>query len=409
MEKEFVVEITGMTFGGDALGRLPNGRAVFIPFALPGETVKVCIVEEKTNFARAQLLEVLLPSPQRISPRCRHFGQCGGCSYQNLAYPDQLTLKQEIVKDQLRRLGGLPDFPVDPVVPASSPWNYRNSIQFNLSSSGKCSFQRAGSRDLVEISECHLPQTGINELWPQFDFAADSGIKRVALREGIDGDILLGLESSAPQPPEFAVDFPISVVYSSPDGQTVLAGDEFVLMEVNRRTFKVSMQSFFQANLAQAGAMVEHVLQLAGDLSGQTVVDAYCGVGLFSAFLAPYVQRLIGIELSESACDDFAVNLDEFTNVELYVGAVEQVLPSLELKPDLVIIDPPRAGLDRRVTDALIQQTPKRIIYVSCDPATLSRDVKRLVENGYTLQRVTPFDQFPQTYHIECICLLEKV
>ena len=407
MEKEFTVTITGMTFGGDALGRLPDGRAVFVPFALPGETVKVRLLEEKKNFARARLLEVLQPSPQRISPRCRHFGQCGGCSYQNLSYPDQLLLKQNIVKDQLRRLGGFADFPVEPVVPAPSPWNYRNTVQFSLSPAGKCSFQRAGSRDLVEISECFLPQTGINELWPRLDFAADSGIERAVLREGEEGDILLGLESSAAQPPEFSVDFPISVVYTSPDGQTVLSGDEFILMEVNGRPFKVSVQSFFQANLAQAGKMVEQVLHLAGDLSSKTVVDAYCGVGLFSAFLAQRAQRLIGIELSESSCDDFAVNLEEFNNVELYVGAVEQVLPALDAQSDLVVIDPPRAGLDRCVTEALIRQAPPRIIYVSCDPATLARDVKRLAESGYTLQQVTPFDQFPQTYHIECICLLE--
>lgn len=407
MEKEFTVTITGMTFGGDALGRLPDGRAVFVPFALPGETVKVRLLEEKKNFARARLLEVLQPSPQRISPRCRHFGQCGGCSYQNLSYPDQLLLKQNIVKDQLRRLGGFADFPVEPVVPAPSPWNYRNTVQFSLSPAGKCSFLRAGSRDLVEISECFLPQTGINELWPQLDFAADSGIERAVLREGEEGDTLLGLESSAAQPPEFSVDFPISVVYTSPDGQTVLSGDEFILMEVNGRPFKVSVQSFFQANLAQAGKMVEQVLHLAGDLSSKTVVDAYCGVGLFSAFLAQRAQRLIGIELSESSCDDFAVNLEEFNNVELYVGAVEQVLPALDAQSDLVVIDPPRAGLDRCVTEALIRQAPPRIIYVSCDPATLARDVKRLAESGYTLQQVTPFDQFPQTYHIECICLLE--
>ena len=179
-------------------------------------------------------------------------------------------------------------------------------------------------------------------------------------------------------------------------------------MEVNGRPFKVSVQSFFQANLAQAGKMVEQVLHLAGDLSGKTVIDAYCGVGLFSAFLAQYAQRLIGIELSDSSCDDFAVNLEEFDNVELYVGAVEQVLPALDVPPDLVVIDPPRAGLDRRVTEALIHQAPPCIIYVSCDPATLARDIKRLTESGYTLQKVTPFDQFPQTYHIECICLLER-
>jgi 23S rRNA (uracil1939-C5)-methyltransferase len=178
-------------------------------------------------------------------------------------------------------------------------------------------------------------------------------------------------------------------------------------MQVLERTFKVSMGSFFQANLAQAANMVEHVLALAGDLSGKTVVDAYCGVGLFSAFMAGSAKHLIGIELSDSACSDYATNLDEFSNVDLYMGAVERVLPTLKDHPDIFVIDPPRAGLDQHVIGAIAKLQPEKVIYVSCDPATLARDVKRFAQIGYSLQCVTPFDQFPQTAHIECISLLE--
>lgn len=405
MYSEFTLTLTDMTFGGDALGRLPDGRAIFVPFGLPGETVRIRLTEEKAAFTRGQIVEVITPSPQRIQARCPHFGACGGCSYQHLAYPDQLDLKQKIVADQLKRLAGLADFPVDPVVASPNPWNYRNSIQFRVSPAGRLGFQRANSTTFIEIKECSLPQENINRLWPQLDLEENSGIERVIIRAGNEDDLILGLESQQDTPPEFSVDFPISVVYSNGDDSTVLSGDEFVVMAVSGRSFKVSIDSFFQTNIPQAEAMVAKVLQLAGDLRGKVILDAYCGVGLFSAFLVKEASQLIGIELSDSACDDYATNLDEFDNVSLYMGAVEQVLPSLEIRPDVVVIDPPRAGLDKRVITAIAAAQPQKVIYVSCDPATFARDVKRFGQQGYSLVSVTPFDQFPQTHHIETIGL----
>lgn len=409
MTAEFEVTLQEMVFGGDAIGRLPDGRAIFVPYGLPGEKVRVVITEEKQSFAKGRILEVLAPSPQRIQPRCPHFGDCGGCSYQNLAYADQIVVKQQIVAQQIKRLAGLGDFPVAPVVPSPDEWNYRNSIHFHLSRDGKLGFQRAASNQLIAIRECHLPSAGISALWPKLELDADSGIERVHLREGVEGDILLGLESAIDTPPDFTVDFPVSAVFSGPDTRYVLSGDEFVLMEVKERVFRVSVSSFFQANLAQAANMVDHVLTLAGDLKGKTVLDAYCGVGLFSAFLAGKAKRLVGIEVSESSCNDFAVNMDEFDNVELYIDKVENVLPALKLMPDLVVVDPPRAGLDKHVIDELVKTKPDKIIYVSCDPATLARDIKRFSEGGYELKSLTPFDQFPQTYHIETVALMSRI
>ena len=409
MNSEVIVELTDMTFGGDALGRLPDGRAVFVPFGLPQETVKIRPTNEKATFARGEIVEILQTSPLRIQPLCPHFGICGGCNYQHLAYADQLILKRKIVVDQLKRLAGLPDFPVASVVASPNPWNYRNTLQFHVSPAGKLAFQRANSNDFVEISECHLPRENINRFWPQISFEPDSNIDRVVIREGLEDDMILGLESRQDLPPEFSVDFPISVVYSSsPENRTVLSGDEFVLMEVNGRTFKVSIGSFFQVNLPQAEAMVKQVLHLAGDLKDKVVLDGYCGVGLFSAFMAGQARQLIGIEFSQSACDDYAANLDEFANVELYIGQVEQILPGLAVQPEIVVIDPPRAGLDQRVIDAIAKIQPEKVIYVSCDPATLARDVKRFQVKGYSLQNATPFDQFPQTSHIETIALITR-
>jgi len=408
MQPTFDVRFTDFVFGGDVIGRLPDGRAVFVPFGLPGELARIHLTEQKQNFTHGVIDTILEPSPMRITPLCPHFGICGGCSYQHMSYADQLTTKQAIVKDQLQRLGGIADFPIDPIVAAPEPWNYRNSMHFRVSPNGKFGFQKAGSNEFIAIQECHLPTEAINNLWPQLEFESGSGIDRAILREGVEEDLILGLSSQEDQAPEFSVDFPISAVYLDSSGASVMSGDEYVVMQVKDRLYRVSIESFFQVNIAQAGAMVDHVLKLAGNLKKKTVIDAYCGVGLFSVFIAPKVERLIGIEVSESACNDFAVNLDEFSNVELYIGAVEDIFPSLKLNPDLVIIDPPRAGLDSRVISQLAASKTEQIIYVSCDPATLARDIKRLTGKGYSLKSVTPFDQFPQTHHIETVCLLEQ-
>jgi 23S rRNA (uracil1939-C5)-methyltransferase len=403
---EFEVTFQELVFGGDAIGRLPDGRALFVPYVLPGEKARIVVTEDNKSFARGRVLELLETSPLRIQPRCRHFGECGGCSYQHMAYADQLEAKHRIVVQQLKRLAGLDNFPVAPVVPSPSEWNYRSTVQFHLSPAGKVGFQASGSNRLVEITECHLPSDGISAIWPQLELDPALGIQRVQVREGLEGDIILGLDAASDTPPDFSVDFPVSAVFSGPDARYVLSGDEFVLMQVKERVFQVSIGSFFQANINQAANMMDHVLHLAGDLTCKTVLDAYCGVGLFSSFLAGKAKHLVGIEVSESSCNDFAINMDEFDNVELYIDKVENVLPALGLKPDLVVVDPPRSGLEAHVIKELVKAKPGKVIYVSCDPATLARDIKRFIEGGYELKSLTPFDQFPQTFHIECIAEL---
>ena len=188
----------------------------------------------------------------------------------------------------------------------------------------------------------------------------------------------------------------------------VMAGDDHINISVKDRRFRVSAASFFQVNTAMAEKMVEHLLEHLPVSSGTILLDVYCGVGLFSAFFAGRVSRLIGVEASPSACADFAANLDEFDNVELYQAPAEMVLPALEVNPDIVILDPPRAGLDKRALQALLALGPAQIAYVSCDPTTLARDAARLIGGGYQLKRVTPFDLFPQTYSIESISIFEK-
>jgi len=417
------VQLEKLVYGGDALGRLPNpltgtgGRAVFVPFALPGEIIKARLIEEKRGHVRAELVEVLEPSPERIPPKCGHFGACGGCHYQHLPYPSQLRVKAEILADQLSRIGKIGNPPVAPMVPSPNPWNYRNHVQFHLTREGKVGYVREhsraascrrGSQDVFAIRECHLPEGPLNEIWPKLEFDPGLPLERVSLRLGMEEDAVLILESSDPQPPDLELEAGLSVVYLNGGNLIVLAGDENLTISVNDRPFRVSAGSFFQVNTGMAGKMVDHLLKNLPVEAGATLLDVYCGVGLFSAFFAPRVKRVIGIESSPSACEDFVANLDEFENVELYEAPAEQVLPQLQAAPEAVIVDPPRAGLEKRALEALLAQAPERIAYVSCDPSTLSRDLARFIAGGYRLIQVTPFDLFPQTHSIESISILEK-
>ncbi|MEW5868105.1 MAG: class I SAM-dependent RNA methyltransferase [Chloroflexota bacterium] len=408
MTDEYIVSLETLVYGGEALGRLPDGRAVFVPFGLPGEQVRLRLVEEKRGHARAELLEVLSASPQRQAPFCSHFGTCGGCHYQHMPYTAQLETKRQILRQQLERIGKLANPPVAETVPAPQVTGYRNHVQFHLTPDGKLGYHQARSEQVFPIRECRLPEAALNALWPQLDFEAIPDLERIGLRQGVDEELQLILESQDLQPPELSVEeLPVSAVHLSPAGALVLAGSPALFMEVRGSAFRVSAGSFFQVNTRMAAAMVEHVL--AGldryqALNPQaTVLDVYCGVGLFSAFLAGRAGRLIGIEASPSACEDFVANLDEFDHVELYEAPAEAVLPHLEVKPGVVLVDPPRAGLERAALDALLALGAPWLVYVSCDPATLGRDARRLAAGGYRLEQATPFDLFPQTYHIESI------
>jgi 23S rRNA (uracil1939-C5)-methyltransferase len=401
-----------LTYGGEALGRLPDGRAVFVLFGLPGERARIRLVQEKRGFARGELVEIIQTAAKRITPRCKHFGLCGGCQYQHMPYEQQLQVKEEILRDQLKRIGRIDDPPVEATVPSANPWNYRNQVQFHLTHEGRLGYVRASpdprmAEIILAIEECHLPQPAINEMWPQLQFERDSGIQRVSIRVGADDDLILTLEGSGGDLPELEIEGELSVTHLFEDDCVLLSGRDHVIMRVLGRDFRVSAPSFFQVNTAMAEKMAEHVLKLAPP-AADVMLDVYCGAGLFSAFLAPRCRRLVGIEVAPAACEDFGVNLDEYDNVELYEAPAEDVLPALQARPDLVIVDPPRAGVDLKALDALVQLQPAHIIYVSCDPSTLARDLRHLTDNDYRLTRVTPFDMFPQTYHIESISMLER-
>jgi 23S rRNA (uracil1939-C5)-methyltransferase len=408
----FDILLEKLTYGGEAMGRLPDGRAVFVPFGLPGEHVRVRLTQDKQNFARGELLEVLTASPERIDPKCKHFGKCGGCHYQNLSYENQLHAKTEILRDQFQRIGKIENPPVNPIVPSPLEWNYRNHIQFHLTAEGKVGFVNSKGNSVFPIEECHLPETSIDSFWRELQFESNKDVERVSLRAGQNEELMIVLESDEPETPELEIEADVSVVHLFDEHPVVIAGREYFVINVLGKDFRVSAASFFQVNTKMAEKMVEHLLAKLPASTSSALLDVYCGVGLFSKFFAPKCKLVIGIESSESACEDFAINLDEFENVELYEGAAEEVLPGLAGRLDsstYMIVDPPRAGIEKLALDAVINIKPQIIAYVSCDPSTLARDAARLILGGYRLVEVTPFDLFPQTYHIESISIFESI
>jgi 23S rRNA (uracil1939-C5)-methyltransferase len=413
----FEISISTLTFGGEGMGRLPGGQAVFVPFVLPGEKVRVRIMEEKRGFARAELLDVLEPAAERITPKCKYFFSasirqkkeewCGGCQYQHMPYETQLRAKEMILRDQLTRIGKIENPPVRPVVPSPDGWNYRNQLHFYLSDEGKLGLTSLAN-SILPISECHLPDANLNNLWPQLEFEPGASIDSITLRAGADGEMMLLLESETPKPPEIEIEADISVTHLCEDDAVVLAGEDCLIVNVLGRPFRVSAATFLRSNTGMTGKMIEHLLARLPLSPDTTVIDAYCGAGFFSAFIAPYVIRLIGIEPSPSACEDFAANLDEFNGIELYEAPVEDVLSGIDIHPEVILVDPPRTGLERQALDGIVALGPDVIAYVSCDPSTLARDATRLIAAGYKLTDITPFDISPQTSQIDSISLFEK-
>ncbi len=408
MDKYVKVDFLKFGYGGETLGRLTDGRTIFVPFALPGETARVEVLEEKQGFARGRLAELLSPAAERIQPRCPHFAICGGCHYQMMPYAMQLEAKRAVLRDQLARLGGITDPPVSECIPSPLEWNYRNAVQFHLDREGKPGYQAASSHRVVPIRECHLPEPAINEIWPLLEFDPQPGLERIQLRAGRGGEVLLMLETGAGETPEVEISLPISVVSQGEGEAVTLAGEDHLILEVKDQKFLVSADSFFQVNIPQAGRMVDWLLEALSLRGGESVMDLYCGVGLFSRFLAPLAGRVVGVELNVSACEDYAENLDEFDKVELYIGAAGSILPSLEAKADIIVADPPRAGIEKKAMEAILKIKPATLAYFSCDPATLARDAKMLLAEGYLLKSVQPIDMFPQTYHIESFSLFRK-
>ncbi len=401
-------QLTTMAHGGDALGR-HEGKVIFVPYALPDEVVRVEITNDKGHYAFGRLVEVLEPSPDRVEPTCPYFGQegCGGCQWQHIDYQAQVRLKARIVADQLERIGKIEEPPMQPPLAAPSAWSYRNHAQFHPAPGANLGFQKATGDEVMAIERCPILHPLLADLYAILDLTDLPGLVRLVMRAGTaTGDRLIAFEMEEDRPPALETDEPVScVLMLSEGGHANLIGDNYITEQVAGHTYRISASSFFQVNTSQAAELVRLVLDYL-DLQGdETILDAYCGVGLFTTHLAEQAGLVIGVESAPAAVDDLLENTTEVDNVEIIEGAVEDVLPDVSVSLDAAVVDPPRGGLDRFALDALVDRGPSCIVYVSCDPATLGRDAKRLMRDGYRLIEVQPVDMFPQTYHIESVAL----
>ncbi len=392
--------LTDMANGGAALGRDEQQRVVFVPRAIPGERVRVEIVADKERYAQGRLVAVLDPAGERIPPRCPHFDLCSGCAFQHIRYVDQLRYKQAIVQDQLTRIGGLPETLVQPVLPHPDPWYYRTQITFSPTAGGALGFWSPVEKQVIPIQECHVIHPELQALFQDIDLQLP-GLRSLALRRGDDGALLVALAVDDVEPPEINTNFAVAVAMVLPNGQAAnLVGDNYIVQNVKERDFRVSAGCHFYPSPPMAASLVDVVLDYAQLTGRETIIDAYCGVGTLTAFLAAQAAMTHGIDLNPDAIADAAFNLDDLDDVALYEGWVEEVLPLLDPEPDLLIVDPPAEGLSREAVAAILANQPERIIYISEEIATCARDSRQLHKGGYALQEVQPIDMVPQAHQI---------
>jgi 23S rRNA (uracil1939-C5)-methyltransferase len=377
------LRIDAMANGGDGIARR-DGKAVFVPGAIPGDVAEIEIVEAKKRFERGRLIAITEPSPNRVEPPCRHFGSCGGCSWQHADYESQLVWKASTVAGQLRHLGGIEEVDVRPIVAPGEPYHYRNRIDLHVDR-GRPALVRGGSNELVPIDVCLLADEALVELFGRLGDLR--GVERISLRTGVNtGETVVVLDGELPM--------------SSDDWGVPFGGDDIVFHEVIAgHVFQITGTAFFQNNSAGAEALVELVAEAATIESGDRVLDAYAGGGLFTATVTAEADEVVAIESDALALEDLLAN----TDVEVIEADVADGLAELPADWDVVIVDPPRVGLGAEVTGLLSELRPGVIASVSCDVASFARDASALTAAGYVLEWVQPVDMFPQTPHIETV------
>jgi 23S rRNA (uracil1939-C5)-methyltransferase len=438
------VTIADLSDTGDGVGRW-DSRVVFVPDTVVGDRVVVRLVHVKPKYAHGKLKEVLQPSPYRIRPSCIVADKCGGCQWQHITYEYQLEAKRNQVIQALERIGGFMQPPVDPVLAAASPLGYRNKATYPISMSAtgqvQAGYYQKGSHELINLNQCPVQDPRLNLLlaevkqdiqkqgWQIYDEQRHQGqIRHLGLRIGRrTGEILLtlivkdwkipGIENQAQ---EWLKRYPQLVGVSlnrngdrtnaifGPETRCI-AGQPYLKEKFASLEFQIRPDTFFQVYTETAEALLQ-VIQSELNLQGNEVlVDTYCGIGTLTLPLAKQVRQAVGLEVQPEAVAQAVLNaeINGISNVSFQTGTVEELLPKLEIKPDIVLLDPPRKGCDRSVIETLLRSQPERIVYVSCKVATLARDLKLLCNEGvYTLTRVQSADFFPQTAHVEAAAFL---
>jgi 23S rRNA (uracil1939-C5)-methyltransferase len=443
--RTYTFPIGGLGHSGEGVGRC-EGFTVFVSHALPDETVTAEITEVRTNFARGRLQQIETANPQRVVPPCPVYESCGGCQLQHLSYAGQLAAKQQSVRDALDRIGKLTAVAVQPVLGMEQPWRYRNKAQFPVGRQGRqviTGCYASGSHTIIPTTECLIQQAmndrllaAVSQIATElgvtpYDEATGQGILRHVMgRAGIaTGEVMAVLVTTQKDFPgnnelvrrlQQAVPELTSIQQNINAARTnVVLGRETIVRwgapviqdRIGRFTFQISAESFFQVNSLQTQVLYEQAVQAAGLGGGETVFDLYSGTGTISLFLAEKAGYVYGIEYSRAAVQDAEKNAQAngVGNVSFIAGDVAEKIVDLRDKgitPDVIVLDPPRAGCEASVLETAAAMGPRRMVYVSCNPATLARDLAVLAELGYMTQAVQPVDMFPQTYHVECVALI---
>ncbi|ANC75601.1 23S rRNA (uracil-5-)-methyltransferase RumA [Fictibacillus phosphorivorans] len=445
--ESYEVDIVDLTHEGAGVARV-NGFTLFVPNTLPGERGKIKVVGVKKGFGFGRLEELIEESPERVEPPCPIYKWCGGCQLQHLSYEGQLEYKRKLVEDVLTRIGKLEDVPVLPTLGmGEEPWRYRNKAQVPVGeSNGRIitGFYQKRSHEIVEMDSCII--TGdtnddavqaVKEIVNQYNISAyneekHKGVLRhIIARYGkTTGDLMIVLVTNGQELPQRkkivedirkALPEIKSIVQNVNSKRTnvifgeetrVLWGAEYIYDFIGDIKFAISARSFYQINPDQTKVLYDQALQYAELNGDETVIDAYCGIGTISLFLAQKAKKVYGVEIVPEAIEDARRNaeLNNIHNAEFAVGKSEEVIPEWKkqgITPDVIVVDPPRKGCDEELLKTIIEMKPKRVVYVSCNPGTLARDLRVLEDGGFKTQKVQPVDMFPQTTHVEAVALLE--
>jgi 23S rRNA (uracil1939-C5)-methyltransferase len=437
----FTVEITSITDKGFGVATAPCGRTLFVEGALPGETCLVHVLKVHKTYAYAKIIEIINTSADRVQPACALAGKCGGCQFQHASYAAQLRYKQDIVKNALQRIGGIQNPPVSEIIGMDEPWAYRNKAAFPIvphDNSVEIGMYAARSHRIIPVQNCpiqhpaHAPILKAMRHFmqkyriPAYNEATHKGLLRhIIVRTSLHtGEVMAVVVANAKRVPheadmtdllEIAGATSIILNVNDAPGNTITGGENRVLRGHKRITeqlggikYRLSAPSFFQVNPIQAAKLYDTAIRQAGLTGGETIIDAHCGVGGIALAAAPHAHSVIGTDVVHSSTYDAEKNakLNGITNARFICGAAEEVLPRILESHQIVALDPPRKGCEPQLISTLTRIRPAKIIYVSCDPATMARDIKKLAAGGYTLHECVPVDMFPMTGKVECSCLL---
>lgn len=441
--QEHTVTIEGYGEGGMGVARI-DGRVVFVHGALRGEKCRVLILKTLKSVAFAKVLEVIEPSSERITPDCPYFPRCGGCTYRHIRYEEELRLKKQRVQDNLSRIGGS-DVTVEEILGAQDTLRYRNKAQYPVSKDGAVGFYRARTHEVIECEHCLLvkPEAdaaaeALREYMQScrvagFDEKTGRGLVRhLYIRSNAAGESLVCVLVNGDKLPK--EDRLVTllrdacpkcagiVLGTNTKKGNVILGDRYRTLWGSDRledtlcgkTFRLSVPSFYQVNRVQAERLYAKAIEFAGLTGQETVLDLYCGAGTITLALSDHAKKVLGAEIVPEAIDDARENAarNGVKNAEFFCGDASDVAKKLareNLRPDVITVDPPRKGLAADVVESIAEMQPGRVVYVSCDSATMARDVKRLADLGYTAQRACAVDMFPRADHIETVCLLSKL